>query len=38
MSEMMWGGRFKKAEEKIALDLKAYFYYDCRKYKEYISR
>lgn len=37
MSEMMWGGRFRKAEEKSALDFNASVSYDCRMYKEDIA-
>ena len=37
MSEMMWGGRFQKAEEKSALDFNASVSYDCRMYKEDIA-
>lgn len=36
-SEMMWGGRFRKAEEKSALDFNASVSYDCRMYKEDIA-
>lgn len=37
MSDMMWGGRFTKAEEKNALDFNASISYDCRMYKEDIA-
>lgn len=37
MSDMMWGGRFKKAEEKNALDFNASISYDCRMYREDIA-
>lgn len=37
MSEMMWGGRFQKAEERSALDFNASVSYDCRMYKEDIA-
>lgn len=37
MSDMMWGGRFTKAEEKNALDFNASIYYDCRMYREDIA-
>lgn len=37
MSEMMWGGRFTKAEEKNALDFNASISYDCRMYREDIA-
>jgi len=37
MSEMMWGGRFTKAEEKNALDFNASISFDCRMYKEDIA-
>lgn len=37
MSEMMWGGRFRKAEEKSTLDFNASVSYDCRMYKEDIA-
>ncbi len=37
MSDMMWGGRFKKAENKKALDFNASISYDCRMYKEDIA-
>ena len=37
MSDMMWGGRFTKAEEKTALDFNASISYDCRMYKEDIA-
>ena len=37
MSEMMWGGRFRKAEERSALDFNASVSYDCRMYKEDIA-
>lgn len=37
MSDMMWGGRFTKAEEKNALDLNASISYDCRMYREDIA-
>lgn len=33
----MWGGRFRKAEEKSALDFNASVSYDCRMYKEDIA-
>lgn len=37
MSDMMWGGRFTKAEEKNALDFNASISYDCRMYREDIA-
>lgn len=37
MSDMMWGGRFTKAEEKSALDFNASISYDCRMYREDIA-
>lgn len=37
MSDMMWGGRFMKAEEKNALDFNASISYDCRMYREDIA-
>lgn len=37
MSEMIWGGRFQKAEERSALDFNASVSYDCRMYKEDIA-
>ena len=37
MSDMMWGGRFTKAEEKNALDFNASIFYDCRMYREDIA-
>lgn len=37
MSDMMWGGRFTKAEEKDALDFNASISYDCRMYREDIA-
>lgn len=37
MSDMMWGGRFTKAEEKNALDFNASISYDCRMYREEIA-
>lgn len=37
MSDMMWGGRFTKAEEKNALDFNASIPYDCRMYREDIA-
>ena len=37
MSDMMWGGRFTKAEEKNALDFNATISYDCRMYREDIA-
>ena len=37
MSDMMWGGRFTKAEEKNALDLNASISHDCRMYREDIA-
>ena len=37
MSDMLWGGRFTKAEEKNALDFNASISYDCRMYKEDIA-
>lgn len=37
MSNMMWGGRFTKAEEKNALDFNASISYDCRMYREDIA-
>ena len=37
MSDMMWGGRFTKAEEKNALDFNAAISYDCRMYREDIA-
>ncbi len=37
MSDMMWGGRFTKAEEKNALDFNASISYDCRTYREDIA-
>lgn len=37
MSDMMWGGRFTKAEEKNALDFNASISYDCRMYREDIT-
>lgn len=37
MSDMMWGGRFTKAEEKNALDFNASVSYDCRMYREDIA-
>ena len=33
----MWGGRFRKAEERSALDFNASVSYDCRMYKEDIA-
>lgn len=33
----MWGGRFKKAEEKSALEFNASISYDCRMYREDIA-
>lgn len=37
MSDMMWGGRFTKAEGKNALDFNASISYDCRMYREDIA-
>lgn len=37
MSDMMWGGRFTKAEEKNALNFNASISYDCRMYREDIA-
>lgn len=37
MSDMMWGGRFTKAEEKNVLDFNASISYDCRMYREDIA-
>ena len=37
MSDMIWGGRFTKAEEKNALDFNASISYDCRMYREDIA-
>ena len=37
MSDMMWGGRFTKAEKKNALDFNASISYDCRMYREDIA-
>lgn len=37
MSDMMWGGRFTKAEEKNALDFNASISYDCRMYREDVA-
>lgn len=37
MSDMMWGGRFTKAEEKNAMDFNASISYDCRMYREDIA-
>ena len=37
MSDMRWGGRFTKAEEKNALDFNASISYDCRMYREDIA-
>lgn len=37
MSDMMWGGRFTKAEEKNALDFNASISYDCCMYREDIA-
>lgn len=37
MSDMMWGGRFAKAEEKTALDFNASIGYDWRMYREDIA-
>lgn len=37
MSDMMWGGRFTKAEEKNALDFNASISDDCRMYREDIA-
>ena len=37
MSDMLWGGRFTKAEEKNALDFNASISYDCRMYREDIA-
>lgn len=37
MSDMMWGGRFTKTEEKNALDFNASISYDCRMYREDIA-
>lgn len=37
MSDMMWGGRFTKAEEKNALDFNASISYDYRMYREDIA-
>lgn len=37
MSDMMWGGRFTKVEEKNALDFNASISYDCRMYREDIA-
>ena len=37
MSEAMWGGRFKKAEEKSTLDFNASISFDCRMYWEDIA-
>ena len=37
MSDMMWGGRFTKAEERNALDFNASISYDCRMYREDIA-
>ncbi|MDY6084789.1 MAG: argininosuccinate lyase [Dialister sp.] len=37
MSDMMWGGRFKKAEERSALEFNASISYDCRMYREDIA-
>lgn len=37
MSDMMWGGRFTKAEEKNALDFNASISYDGRMYREDIA-
>jgi len=37
MSDMMWGGRFARAEKKEALDFNASISFDCRLYKEDIA-
>ncbi len=37
MSDMMWGGRFRKAEEKSTMDFNASISFDCRMYKEDIA-
>ena len=37
MSDMMWGGRFTKAEKTNALDFNASISYDCRMYREDIA-
>ena len=37
MSDMMWGGRFGKEENKKTMDFNASISYDCRMYKEDIA-
>lgn len=37
MSDMMWGGRFQKAEERSALEFNASISFDCRMYREDIA-